>query len=127
MIINLSLKLFAVQLVGFKLSRIWETSLGVGIPIVLICLFEVYNLLKKNPLKDQLLDFVHLNKSNELDNHVDNGQNAFGIKVISVAMAIVGVGITVLGIMASNNMPSIIVGLCIITLSIPTWIASKKV
>jgi hypothetical protein len=123
----LSLKLFAVDLIGNKLSRIVETSLGVGIPIVMICFFEVFHLIKKLPLKDQLLEFAHLNKPTELDVVGDNGQNAFGIKVIAVAMVIVGFGIALLGLLASRNMPSIVVGLSIILIAFPTWIASKKV
>jgi Na+/proline symporter len=127
LLINLSLKLFAVDLIGNKLSRIVETSLGVGIPIVMICFFEVFHLIKKLPLKDQLLEFAHLNKPTELDVVGDNGQNAFGIKVIAVAMVIVGFGIALLGLLASRNMPSIVVGLSIILIAFPTWIASKKV
>jgi SSS family transporter len=127
LLINLSLKLFAVDLIGNKLSRIVETSLGVGIPIVMICFFEVFHLIKKLPLKDQLHEFAHLNKPTELDVVGDNGQNAFGIKVIAVAMVIVGFGIALLGLLASRNMPSIVVGLSIILIAFPTWIASKKV
>jgi Na+/proline symporter len=127
LLINLTLKLFAVDLIGFKLSRIAETSLGVGIPIVLICLFEVYFLIKKAPSKDQLLAFIHLNPTDEPNIIGDNSQNVFGIRVIAIAMAIVGFGISLLGFMSSMNMPSIVVGVSIIILSLPTWIASKSV
>ena len=127
LVINLTLKLFAVDLIGFKLSRIAETSLGVGIPIVCICLFEAYYLIKNAPAKDQLLTFVHLNPIDDSIKSGDNSQNVFGIRVIAIAMAIVGFGISLLGFMASMNMPSIVVGVSIIILSLPTWIASKSV
>ena len=115
------------DLIGFKLSRIAETSLGVGIPIVCICFFEAYYLIKNTPAKDQLLTFVHLNPIDESINSGDNSQNVFGIRVIAIAMAIVGFGISLLGFMSSMNMPSIVVGVSIIILSLPTWIASKSV
>jgi Na+/proline symporter len=126
LVINLALKLFAIDLIGFKLSRIAETSLGVGIPIVLICFFEIYNSISQVPKKDQLLEFAHLNAYDEQIATSDNSQNIFGVKVIAVAMAIVGTGVTLLGLIAANNMPSIVVGLFILILSLPTWIATKK-
>jgi solute:Na+ symporter, SSS family len=126
LVINLALKLFAIDLIGFKLSRIAETSLGVGIPIVLICFFEIYNSISQVPKKDQLLEFAHLNVNDEQTATSDNSQNIFGVKVIAVAMAIVGTGVTLLGLIASNNIPSIVVGLSILILSLPTWIATKK-
>lgn len=126
LVINLALKLFAIDLIGFKLSRIAETSLGVGIPIVLICFFEIYNSISQVPKKDQLLEFAHLNVNDEQTTTSDNSQNIFGVKVIAVAMAIVGTGVTLLGLIASNNIPSIVVGLSILILSLPTWIATKK-
>ena len=128
LVISLALKLFPVELIGHKLDRVWETSLGVGIPVFVLLCWEVYYWLAG---KEAVHNFIRAEKSHdtvtpELHTNDATTQNTFGIKVIAASIAVVGAGIALLGMIANNGMVAAYVGLCILVISFLVWKAAKR-
>lgn len=131
LIVNLFFKIYSLPVLGFKLNRTYETILGVGLPFLLLALFDGYQILRgyKN-------EFVYMPK-NAFDNLSEpqtdikspvkeNTQNRFGVQVIAIAMGFVGIGVAILGLFANNNIPAMIVGLLVLCLALPIWASAKK-
>lgn len=107
LIINLFFKVISPSLFGLKLSRTMETVLGVGIPVALLLVFELYYLnrgfVAARAVKME--EDKHLQVRENLPKNTDSHfaaekQNIFGIRVIAISMAVVGLGIICLGILA---------------------------
>ena len=104
LIINLFFKVISPSLIGIKLDRTLETAFGVGIPVMVLLVFEFYYLSRGSVAQgadafdladaenEQVAPSVHLDAEM---------QNIFGIQVIAVSMGIVGIGVIVLGAIAS--------------------------
>lgn len=120
LIISLVLKLFSVELLGFKVDRFWETTLGVGIPILVLLLWEIYYAItnKVSALANVFAQVQQHTAAQETD---AKAQNRFGIKVIATAVAIVGSGIAVLGAFAEQGGTALIVGIIILVAALPLW------
>lgn len=120
LIISLVLKLFSVELLGFKVDRFWETTLGVGIPILVLLLWEIYYAItnKVSALANVFAQVQQHTAAQETD---AKAQNRFGIKVIATAVAIVGSGIAVLGAFAQQGGTALIVGIIILVAALPLW------
>jgi SSS family transporter len=128
LVISLALKLFPVELIGHKLDRVWETSLGVGIPVFVLLCWEAYY---RSTGKEAIHNFIRAEKKHnivmpELHTNDATTQNTFGIKVIAASIAVVGAGIALLGMIANNGMVAAYVGLCILVISFLVWKASKR-
>jgi SSS family solute:Na+ symporter len=130
LVISLFFKLFAPELFHIKLSRVWETALGVGMPILVLLLAEL-----TGERRAELASPTGASIStSEPDSNVSKQhhiqsleQNAFGIKVIALAVGLVGVGIFVLGLIAQKGAVAMIVG-CVITLAFfPLWRSARKI
>lgn len=125
--ISFFLKLFSANLIGFKLSRLWETTLGVGIPVGILLLWEIYYLFAK---KEALLSFAAGDAEKEITSVQQSGdahkQNVFGIKVIAAAIGVVGAGVAVLGMLADKGKVPFIVGIIIFLLPFPLWRSVRK-
>jgi Na+/proline symporter len=113
LIISLVLKLCSVELLGFKVDRFWETTLGVGIPILVLLLWEIYYAItnKVSALANVFAQVQQHTAAQETD---AKAQNRFGIKVIATAVAIVGSGIALLGAFAQQGGTALIVGIIIL-------------
>lgn len=120
LIISLVLKLFSVELLGFKVDRFWETTLGVGIPILVLLLWEIYYAItnKVSALANVFAQVQQHTAAQETD---AKAQNRFGIKVIAAAVAIVGSGIALLGAFAQQGGTALIVGIIILAAALPLW------
>ena len=106
LVVNLFLKLGAPSLLDLKLNRTWETIIGQGFPLLILFFFEFYYRSKKMVYAFQ--EFHEVNDVQIDTNQIESdAQNIFGIRVISAAMAIVGIGITVLGFL-SNTMNAVV-------------------
>jgi len=124
--INLFLKLFAPSLLGLKLSRTMETVIGQSIPLICLLAFEIYYKVNgkfaPNPV---VLADVSMDENDPADEADAKAQNSFGIKVIAIAMAIVGAGIATLGFLSVDSSTIVIsVGVLILFLSIFIWRAA---
>jgi len=119
LLINLFFKVIAPSLIGLKFNRTIETLLGVGLPLLMLSLFEWYYAANKI-VSAQALAFQHERaKATETPSHHAEAhrQNVFGITVIVIASAVVGLGIFALGLAAKQNRIVMAVGGGIFVLS----------
>jgi solute:Na+ symporter, SSS family len=108
LIISLFLKLAGPSVLGFKLSRTWETGLGVGLPILVMCLFELYYQIN-NKTANFSLESMQNRESTHSHDDADE-QNIFGVKVILYSITFVGFGIALLGFFAEKGQTAIMIG-----------------
>lgn len=104
--ISIWMKIGAPFVMGIKLDRFLETCLGVGLPIVMLALFELLNHKQEYASfskKEKVMDDACVQEDSVR-------QNLFGVKVIAFSIALVGVGIALLGLIADNGMVAMIVG-----------------
>ncbi len=101
--INLFLKIFAPSLLDLKLSRTMETVVGQMIPLITLACFELYY-----RLHNRVAPVTSVDLSNQIiiiDAETEaeaRNQNSFGIRVIGISMALVGLGIAVLGFFSGS-------------------------
>lgn len=119
LIVSLFMKIGAPFLLNIKLDRFWETALGVGLPLVVLALFELVNQSQNYPAFDREEAYTEA-KEQEADR-----QNVFGIKVIGLSVALVGLGIAVLGIVAKGWV-AVFVGVIIGLGGLAIWQAARK-
>lgn len=108
--VSLFFKVFGTAVLGITLSRTMETTLGVGLPLILLLLFELYGYFVKTSVPYLTITQHSATASGKRE---AAGQNAFGVKVIAWSTAFVGSGIAVLGYLAQNGMIALIVGVAI--------------
>ncbi|MGC3945815.1 MAG: Na+:solute symporter [Chryseolinea sp.] len=117
--VGLFFKVIAPVLIGVKFNRTMETLVGVGLPLIVLALFEMYyyasNLeapeavqFQNKPLEQKTAATAHQSAES---------QNVFGVTVIMVAAAVVGLGIFALGIASENNNVVMLVGSVIFVLA----------
>ena len=122
--VNLILKMFSPALLGFKLTRTAETVAGQSIPLIMLFAFEMYY-----RVKGQVAEFPSFGKIAEekvelsvASAEESSRQNRFGIRVIAMAMAVVGAGIALLGMLAEKSAVTVIVvGLIIVLSALMIW------
>ncbi|MFT3822812.1 MAG: sodium transporter [Chitinophagaceae bacterium] len=107
--VSLFFKVFGTS-VGVSLSRTMETVVGVGLPLSLLLLYELYAYITKKDVP--YLTIMHQDAT-AFNNAEAVRQNTFGIKVIAWSTAFVGLGIAVLGYIAQNGIIALIVGIII--------------
>ncbi|WP_437918657.1 sodium:solute symporter family protein [Sphingobacterium sp. LRF_L2] len=118
LLINLYLKILNPILTGIKLDRTWEATFGMGIPLLLLLMAELWY--KSCGFKSEKALAIKANRlivrevkdtSNENADFTANEQNRFGIKVIAISICVVGLGIVLLGLASvAFSVPVIIVG-----------------
>lgn len=109
LIISLFLKLAAPSVLGFKLSRTWETALGVGLPFLVMLFFELYYYFTQ---KTAVFSLESLQNREASHSHDDaDEQNNFGVKVILYSITFVGLGIALLGCFAERGQTAILIGI----------------
>jgi SSS family transporter len=129
--INLFFKVIVPVVFHAKLSRTIETVLGVGIPLLLLALFEIYYYTRKHIDPGALIMEKHILKHAQTghghahDHQEAERQNRFGVSVIVFASAFVGLGIFVLGWAADVNFIVMTVGAGILFLSLIALIKIK--
>jgi len=131
LIVNLWFEMLMPIFIHVKLSRTMETVLGQAIPLLVLASFELYYRSKgmthinANAFdKTEETERVVLSKEHH---KAAEEQNIFGIQVIGISMAIVSLGIVIIGSMAKlyGNVV-IVVGIIIFFVSIVVWLAAKK-
>lgn len=123
LVVSLFFKLITPGLFDIRFNRTVETIVGVGLPILLLAVFELYYKLKQMQGPDYMIAAVEISGAKSQAGHIaSQHQNVFGIKVIAVSMAVVGAGITTLGILATQFAGIVIgVGIFIFLLAIFIW------
>jgi SSS family solute:Na+ symporter len=127
LIISLCLKLFGGQLLGHKLDRVWETALGIAIPIAVLLFWELYYAATGKIAVHSFLQPAIKQAAQVVQKEEDaQQQNVFGIKIIAASVAIVGAGVALLGSFAERGSVALIVGIVIFLLSFPLWRSATK-
>lgn len=134
LVINLFFKVISPALLDLKLNRTMETVLGMGIPIVLLSIFEIYyakrGFVSQKAVQmeeDKLLVQIGASNKNAEVHESAAEQNIFGIRVIALSMGVVGLGIVVLGILAKGFSNVIIgVGIVIFVAALAIWRATAR-
>ncbi len=126
LLISLALKLFGNAILGFKLSRLWETVWGIGIPVIVLLLWEIYYRLVKKETPGWSYAPEPAKAVASTEDKETHAQNNFGIRVIGMSVAIVGAGIALLGMLAEKGLVAIVVGLVIGLLAVPLLLSVKK-
>lgn len=121
LVISLGLKLF-----GGKMDRVWETALGVGIPIVVLLLWEVYYSLTNKEAAPHLLQPLVQATETVHGKQDAKAQNQFGMRVIASAIAVVGAGIAILGWVATGGTVAMCTGMVIAVCALPLFRAAKN-
>lgn len=121
LIINLFMKFLAPALIGMKLSRAEEMILGVGLPILILFVFEFIN-------KAKGIEYVA--EENEVIEEVpvlgDTTANTHGVKVMSIGIIAVGLLLSILGVVAdSANLLILVVGAIILLLGLIMYLKNK--
>ncbi|MEJ5961435.1 sodium:solute symporter family protein [Pedobacter immunditicola] len=129
LIISLFFKIAAPALLDIRLTRVWETALGVCIPLFVLLLAEIFN-------KQQVANVVQESQTSGIEekpnvtkasHHQSQKQNIFGIKVIAISIGIVGVGVFSLGFTANQGVVAMIVGGIIALAFLPIWRSALKI
>ncbi|MGC6430546.1 MAG: sodium:solute symporter family protein [Jejuia sp.] len=101
--INAFFKFFAPDLIGVTLGRAMEMVVGMGIPIVLLAILEIYLIQSKSSISQytNYLDIVE-SKENTSDETADTNSNKKGTKVIGMGVAATGILVLILCFMAGS-------------------------
>ena len=93
--VNLFFKFISPTFLNFSLERSQEMIVGVGLPFLLLLVYELF---ARDDLRESKLEYVSDNSN------VETGeiQNLFGIKVLSIAMVCIGSLFLILAILASQ-------------------------
>lgn len=131
LIINLFFKVLSPSLLDITLNRTVETMLGMGIPMGILLLFEIYYLMnnKVSAKAMEMKNQVKISKYIDPELHEEaQRQNRFGVKVIGLSMTVVGTGIAILGYVSDNYSFTVIsIGLIILIISLLLlWISKRK-
>lgn len=108
LIINLFFKVIAPDLIDLKLTRTMETMLGMGIPMLILFIFEIiyqskgFVAVQAIEMKNAVALTKQIEAFDEEENQAAEKQNIFGIRVIAISMAVVGAGIIYLGLVAPS-------------------------
>lgn len=121
LLINIFFKMIAPSLIDLKLSRTVETILGQVLPLAVLFAFEMYYR-SKGMTSPKATLFTTDNEQKPLltteFHQAAKAQNIFGIRVIAIAMAFVGIGIIILGSIADYaSKVVIVVGIVVLVLA----------
>ncbi|BDD02281.1 hypothetical protein PEPS_45610 (plasmid) [Persicobacter psychrovividus] len=97
LLVNLFMKFVAPGLLGISLSRTNEMILGVGLPIVLLIIFELINKSKNIAIK------YELPPEQTSEDVSEASANIRGVKIMSLGIIAVGVLLAGLGILADRS------------------------
>lgn len=119
--LNLFLKILAPSLLALKLSRTMETVVGQTIPMICLLCFELYYLFHNRtaPVGSVRIPAETLSSTIHIETETQH-QNQFGIRVIGIAMALVGLGIVLLGYFSKSS--NVVAGVGMIIILVAVWI-----
>jgi len=117
--VSLFFKVIAPTLIGLKLDRSMETLVGVGLPLLVLALFEYYYYSSghESPEALQFQANQSVQKAGAPAHVAAESQNVFGVTVITIAAAAVGLGIFALGLASAYNGVVMVIGSIIFVLA----------
>ncbi len=103
LVINAFFKFFAPDLIGITLGRAMEMVVGMGIPIVLLTILEIYFVQAKSDMS-QYTKYLAIARSKEDTSNAeeDAGSNEKGTRVIGIGVASTGLLIIILSFLADS-------------------------
>lgn len=132
LLVSLIFKFLTPALVDFRLNRTEETVVGVGLPVVLLVLYEWY----ANQRNQSSADFVRYQQQLaakkvqpvSIASEAETlAQNAFSFRVIALATAVIGVGMIGLSFAAGKGVWVVAAcGVIIVMAAYPVWRLSAK-
>jgi SSS family transporter len=133
LIINLFFKVIAPEVIDLKLTRTMETVLGMGIPMLILLIFEVlyasrgFVSSRAIEMKNALALTNQVEAFDQEEAIAAEKQNIFGVRVIAISMAVVGAGIVYLGLVAPSFSTTIAtVGALILVAAAAIGVATVK-
>lgn len=133
LIINLFFKVIAPEVIDLKLTRTMETVLGMGIPMLILLIFEVlyasrgFVSSRAIEMKNALALTKQVEAFDQEEAIAAEKQNIFGVRVIAISMAVVGAGIVYLGLVAPSFSTTIAtVGALILVAAAAIGVATVK-
>lgn len=118
LVINFFFKIVSPDLMHLKLSRTMETVCGMGIPVITLALFELWYVARGSVSKGAaVIEKIASQPEKEHTATVHfaaQEQNIFGISVIATSICVVGIGIIVLGILATKFALTVVAVGCVI-------------
>ena len=128
LLVSLFFKVVTPSLFDLKFNRTVETIVGVGLPVLLLLAFELYCKLNNKQGPDYMKAAAEIISTQTIAEHAaSQQQNVFGIKVISISMAVIGIGIITLGVLATSFSQVVIgVGLFILIMAAIIWYKIKR-
>ncbi|MGV3764522.1 MAG: sodium:solute symporter family protein [Chitinophagaceae bacterium] len=119
LLVSLFFKVLAPGMLGITLSRTMETVLGVGLPLLMLSVYETYAYYVGNNIP-----YLHLTaEGNASFNRGEaTKQNVFGTRVIALSTAFVGLGITILGAIAENGNIALVTGVVVMLVALAVLI-----
>jgi beta-galactosidase len=132
--VNLVFKIITPAVLDFKLSRAAENSLGIGLPLLLLTLHEIWVALRKssavphlNTATSNLADASAppaLNQPDPLEQVAIAQQNRFGLQVIAGSLAFTGLILLTLSLITSKGaVPTFVIALLVL---LSAWIPYRK-
>ncbi|TDQ07150.1 sodium:solute symporter family protein [Pedobacter metabolipauper] len=123
LLVSLFFKVVTPSLFDLKFNRTVETIVGVGLPVLLLLAFELYSKLNDKLGPDYMKAPVETTGTQTIAEHAaSQRQNVFGVRVISISMAVIGIGVIVLGILAPRFSGIVSgVGLFILVMAAMIW------
>ncbi|GHB79817.1 sodium:solute symporter family protein [Persicitalea jodogahamensis] len=126
--VSLFFKFGTPLLFDFTLSRAAEMSLGVGLPLVLLAIFE-WIVFKDKAEDDQYIAYQrwYTSRASEVPQPVAENstgavsQNTFALRAIAISFALTGLSIAGLGINGGRNV-GLIVGIGLIIVALGAWV-----
>lgn len=114
--INVAFKFITPWLFDLKLDRAGEMLAGALIPFALLATYEVWAIWK-NQISQEYITFSNreIVKATVAEDEAAGQQNSFGMKVLSITLALVGLLIVVLGLLAEEA-TSLVIGMGIVIL-----------
>ncbi len=114
--INVAFKFITPWLFDLKLDRAEEMLAGALIPFALLAAYEVWAIWK-NQISQEYITFSNreIVKATVAEDEAAGQQNSFGMKVLSITLALVGLLIVVLGLLAEEA-TSLVIGMGIVIL-----------
>ncbi|HEX9600698.1 MAG TPA: sodium:solute symporter family protein [Mariniflexile sp.] len=119
LLVNIGFLLFSEMLLGSPLSRADEMLLGALLPLFMLAGYELYAKIKNIIDEDYLNYQKQVVKFDDSVESTEIAQNTFGLKVLAIALLVVGILIAILALVAKESTVLVLsVGVLIVLISL---------
>ncbi|CCH52219.1 Na+/solute symporter [Fibrisoma limi BUZ 3] len=135
--VNLFFKVLSPWLLDYKLSRAWETAIGVGLPLLLLLGYELYQR-SRNVVADDYLNYRTIREQKREDALLQaeqpeeavaiRQQNRFGLRVIAGSLVFTAVMLFGLSLLATSGAGATAgIAVVILLAALIPWRAAQRV